>query len=88
MALLGRGLALCRAWGWGHVEKSENLLEGAGLFFLTGSGGLLFAWLVYRWQKSLGPHGSPHLHESLVGVIFRLQNGYRWLLPPQRERSG
>ncbi|HEX2666721.1 MAG TPA: CPBP family intramembrane glutamic endopeptidase [Candidatus Acidoferrum sp.] len=37
--------------GWSHVDKSENLLEGAGLFFLTGSGGLLFAWLVYRWQN-------------------------------------
>ena len=37
--------------GWGHVEKNENLLEGAGLFFLTGSGGLLFARLVCRWQN-------------------------------------
>ncbi len=38
-------------FGWSHVEKGENLLEMAGLFFLTGSGGLLFAWLIYRWQN-------------------------------------
>lgn len=23
----------------------------AGLFFLTGSGGAIFAWLVHRWQN-------------------------------------
>ena len=38
-------------FGWSHVEQGENLLQMAGLFFLTGSGGLLFAWLVYRWQN-------------------------------------
>ena len=38
-------------FGSSHVEQGENLLQMAGLFFLTGSGGLLFAWLVYRWQN-------------------------------------
>jgi len=38
-------------FGWSHVEQGESLREMAGLFFLTGSGGLLFAWLVYRWQN-------------------------------------
>ena len=38
-------------FGWGHVEQGENLPQMAGLFFLTGSGGVLFAWLVYRWQS-------------------------------------
>jgi membrane protease YdiL (CAAX protease family) len=38
-------------FGLGHVEKGQGLLEMAGLFLLTGSGGVLVAWLVYRWQN-------------------------------------
>ena len=42
-------------FGWSHVEQGESLPEMAGLFFLTGSGGLLFAWLIYRWQNLCFP---------------------------------
>jgi len=38
-------------FGWSHVEQGQSLQEMVGLFFLIGSGGLLFAWLVYRWQN-------------------------------------
>lgn len=38
-------------FGLSHVEQGQSLQEMAGLFFLTGSGGVLFAWLVYRWQN-------------------------------------
>jgi CAAX protease family protein len=38
-------------FGWSHVEPGQSLQEMAELFFLIGSGGLLFAWLVYRWQN-------------------------------------
>jgi hypothetical protein len=38
-------------FGLVHVEQGQGMAEMAGLFFLTGSGGLLFAWLVYRWQN-------------------------------------
>ena len=38
-------------FGLGHVEKGQGFQEMAGLFFLTGSGGVLVAWLVYRWQS-------------------------------------
>jgi membrane protease YdiL (CAAX protease family) len=38
-------------FGYGHVEHGQSLQEMAGLFFLTGAGGVTFAWLVYRWQN-------------------------------------
>jgi membrane protease YdiL (CAAX protease family) len=38
-------------FGYGHVEQGQSLQEMAGLFFLTGAGGVTFAWLVYRWQN-------------------------------------
>lgn len=38
-------------FGWSHVEQAENLPETVGLLILTGAGGLLLAWLVYRWQN-------------------------------------
>ena len=37
--------------GYGHVEQGQSLQDMAGLFFLTGAGGVTFAWLVYRWQS-------------------------------------
>jgi membrane protease YdiL (CAAX protease family) len=38
-------------FGYGHVEQGQSLPEMAGLLFLTGAGGVAFAWLVYRWQN-------------------------------------
>lgn len=38
-------------FGYSHVEQGQSLQEMAGLFFLTGAGGVTFAWLVYRWQN-------------------------------------
>ena len=38
-------------FGYGHVEQGQTLQEMAGLFLLTGAGGVTFAWLVYRWQN-------------------------------------
>ena len=37
-------------FGYGHVEHGQNPMEMATLFFLTGAGGVVAAWLVYRWQ--------------------------------------
>lgn len=37
--------------GFGHVEQGQTPLEMVGLFFVTGAGGVTFAWLVYRWQN-------------------------------------
>ena len=38
-------------FGYGHIEQGQSLQEMIGLFFLTGAGGVTFAWLVYRWQN-------------------------------------
>ena len=37
-------------FGYGHIERGQSWMEMAGLFLLTGTGGVVFAWLVYRWQ--------------------------------------
>jgi uncharacterized protein len=36
--------------GYGHVEQGQSSMEMVSLFLLTGTGGVVFAWLVYRWQ--------------------------------------
>jgi membrane protease YdiL (CAAX protease family) len=36
--------------GYGHVEQGQSWMEMAGLFLLTGTGGVVLAWLVHRWQ--------------------------------------
>jgi membrane protease YdiL (CAAX protease family) len=38
-------------FGYGHVDQGESLQEMAALFFLIAAGGVVFAWLVYRWQN-------------------------------------
>jgi len=38
-------------FGYGHVEQGQGLQEMLGLFFLTGSGAVIFSWLVCRWQN-------------------------------------
>jgi CAAX protease family protein len=38
-------------FGYGHVEQGQGFPQILGLFFLTGSGAVIFSWLVYRWQN-------------------------------------
>jgi membrane protease YdiL (CAAX protease family) len=38
-------------FGWGHVEQSQSIEDMVGLMLLTGSGAVVFAWLVYRWES-------------------------------------
>jgi membrane protease YdiL (CAAX protease family) len=56
-------------FGLSHIEQGESLQEMAGLFFLTGSGGVLFAWLVYRWQ-SLWVAVALHIFVNLWWELF------------------
>jgi membrane protease YdiL (CAAX protease family) len=37
--------------GLGHIEQGQSFQEMMGLLLLTGTGGLIFAWLVYKWQS-------------------------------------
>jgi membrane protease YdiL (CAAX protease family) len=34
-----------------HVEQGQSSQEMAALFFLIGAGGVMFAWMVHRWQN-------------------------------------
>ena len=38
-------------FGWGHMEQGVTRLEMVGLLLITGTGGLVFAWLTYRWHS-------------------------------------
>jgi len=38
-------------FGWGHVEQGQSFADMVGLMLLTGSGAVVFGWLVYRWQS-------------------------------------
>jgi uncharacterized protein len=42
-----------------------------GLFFLTGAGGVTFAWLVYRWQN-LGVAVALHICMNLWWELFSI----------------
>lgn len=60
-------------FGYGHVEQGQTALEMVGLFFLTGFGGVVFAWLAYKWQ-SLWVAIALHLCMNLWWDLFSVSN--------------
>ena len=60
-------------FGMGHIEKGQNFAEVAGLLFLVGSGGVVFGWLVYRWQSLWFPI-SLHILMNLWWEVFTVSN--------------
>jgi len=56
-------------FGYGHVEQGQSRLEMLGLFLLTGLGGVVFAWLAYKWQ-SLWVAVALHICMNLWWDIF------------------
>jgi membrane protease YdiL (CAAX protease family) len=56
-------------FGWGHVEKGQSFLEMAGLMLMTGTGAVVFAWLVYRWQSLWFPTAL-HICMNLWWEVF------------------
>ncbi len=56
-------------FGWGHVEQGQRFQEMAGLMLLTGSGAVVFAWLLYRWQSLWFPVAL-HVCMNLWWVVF------------------
>jgi len=58
-------------FGLCHVEQGQTPQEMAGLFFLTGAGGVAFAWFVYRWKNlwvAVGLHICMNLWWDLFSV--------------------
>jgi membrane protease YdiL (CAAX protease family) len=60
-------------FGLGHIEKGQNMVEMAGLLLLTGTGGILFAWLAYRWQSLWFPI-SVHILTNLWWAVFSVSD--------------
>jgi len=66
-------------FGWGHVEQGQNLADMVGLMLLTGSGAVVFAWLVYRWQSLWFPialHACMNLWWEVFGVAKTALGGW------------
>jgi membrane protease YdiL (CAAX protease family) len=38
-------------FGLGHAEQGQTIQQMVGLLLLLGLGGVIFAWLLYRWQN-------------------------------------
>ena len=60
-------------FGYGHVEQGQSKLEMLGLFLLTGLGGLVFAWLTYKW-RSLWVAVALHMCMNLWWDVFSVSN--------------
>jgi membrane protease YdiL (CAAX protease family) len=56
-------------FGYVHVEQGQSKLEMLGLFLLTGLGGVVFAWLAYKW-KSLWVAVALHICMNLWWDVF------------------
>jgi hypothetical protein len=66
-------------FGLGHIEQGQSLQEMAGLFFLLGAGGVIFAWLVYRWQNlwvAIALHIAMNLWWELFSVAKTAISGW------------
>ncbi len=60
-------------FGYGHVEQGQSKLEMLGPFFLTAFGGVVFAWLAYKW-KSLWVAIALHISMNLWWDVFSVSN--------------
>ena len=59
--------------GYGHLEQGQSSMEMVSLFLLTGTGGVVFAWLVYRWQ-SLWVAVALHICMNLWWDVFSVSS--------------
>jgi membrane protease YdiL (CAAX protease family) len=62
-----------------HVEKGQSLASYAGLFVVTGIGGVLFAWLMARWRTLWAPfalHASMNLWWEVFSVSRTALGGW------------
>ncbi|MBV8207157.1 MAG: CPBP family intramembrane metalloprotease [Acidobacteria bacterium] len=56
-------------FGWGHVEQGHSSQEKLAIFLITGTGGLILAWLLYRWQNLWFPI-MLHIAMNLLWELF------------------
>jgi|SRR5882724_5525368 len=66
-------------FGLGHIEQGQTRQEMAGLLLLLGAGGVIFAWLVYRWQNlwvAIALHISMNIWWELFSVAKTAIDGW------------
>jgi membrane protease YdiL (CAAX protease family) len=66
-------------FGLGHVEQGSTVQEMAGLFLLISFGGVVFAWLVYRWQNlwvAIALHSCMNLWWDLFSIARTAIGGW------------
>lgn len=68
-AAIGVSAAL---FGWVHVDLAAPFQESIGLFFLTGSGGVVFAWLFLRWRRNIWVPFMLHAGMNLAWNVFNV----------------
>lgn len=59
-------------FGLVHLGQGGNPMESAGVFAITGIGGLLFGWLYVRWAYNLWPSIFLHAGLNTLWLVFAL----------------
>ncbi|WP_316736618.1 type II CAAX endopeptidase family protein [Pedobacter aquatilis] len=58
----------------GHLYQSQDLAELAGIFMVTFSGAIFFAWLYVEWNYNLWVPIFTHTFMNLVWHLFQVDN--------------
>ncbi len=61
-------------FGLGHISISRDISQTAGIFLITGLGGILFAWLYEKWDYNLWVPFWLHCFMNLNWQIFDVGN--------------
>lgn len=66
-------------FGWGHIEQGSNWEEQLAIFLMIGTGGVISAWLLHRWQNLWFPtmlHVAMNLWWELFSVARSVLGGW------------
>lgn len=58
----------------GHLYQSQNISELVGIFMITFSGAIFFAWLYVEWNYNLWIPIFTHFFMNLSWVLFEVDN--------------
>ncbi len=58
----------------GHLYQSQNINELVGIFFITFSGAVFFAWLYVEWNYNLWVPILTHTFMNLSWALFEVDN--------------
>lgn len=59
-------------FGAAHLWQGDTPADSAGVFAITGLGGLLFGWLFVRWGFNLWPAIALHVGLNTLFLVFEL----------------